>query len=75
VKGIAQALVNMMEKAEGRKGNYHDAWRWVKKVVWEFETMRKKGLEWKKAYDQLKVLKNQDTFNDNSNDSYASDDN
>jgi hypothetical protein len=65
----------MMEKAEGKTGNYHDAWRWVKKVVWEFETIRKKGLEWKKAYDQLKIQNKNHTFSDDSNDSIASDSN
>ena len=29
------------------------AWKWIKKVVWEYEAIRKKAYEWKKAYDEL----------------------
>jgi hypothetical protein len=44
VKGVADAMVNMMEKVEGKNGDYHEAWRWIKKVVWEYQSIRKKGL-------------------------------
>jgi hypothetical protein len=37
-------MVNMMEKVEGKNGDYHEAWRWIKKVVWEYQSIRKKGL-------------------------------
>jgi hypothetical protein len=29
------------------------AWKWIKKIVWEYEAIRKKASEWKKAYDEL----------------------
>ena len=29
-------MVNMMEKAQGKTGDYHEAWKWIKKVVWEY---------------------------------------
>ena len=44
VKGIASALIDMMKKVEGRSGNLHDAWKWVKNIVWEHETIKKKAL-------------------------------
>jgi hypothetical protein len=34
IKGIADALILMMEKVDGIKGNVKDAWKWTKKVVW-----------------------------------------
>jgi hypothetical protein len=34
VKGIGDAMIDMMRKSEGTEGNLHDAWRWIKRVVW-----------------------------------------
>ena len=52
VKGIGCSLVQMMRSAEGREGDLHDAWAWVKKSIAEYQTIRKKALQWKKAYDE-----------------------
>ena len=46
-------MVDMMRKCEGTEGSLHDSWRWVKRVVWEYEGIRKKALEWKEVYDQV----------------------
>jgi hypothetical protein len=32
----------------------HGAWKWVKSVVWEYEAIKKKALQWKKVHDQVK---------------------
>lgn len=61
-----------MEKVEGKYGDYHEAWRWVKKVVWEYETIKKKAFEWKSAYDKVKKQQRSDTFSNESNDSCSS---
>jgi hypothetical protein len=29
------------------------AWKWIKRLVWEHEAIRKKAFHWKKAYDDL----------------------
>jgi hypothetical protein len=44
VKKIADGLIDMMKKVDGVDGNLKDAWRWVKKIVWEYEGIRKKAL-------------------------------
>lgn len=53
VKGVAEAMVDMMYKCEKVEGSLHDAWRWLKRVVWEYEGIRKKALEWKEVYDEV----------------------
>ena len=51
IKGISSALVDMMVKVQGRSHSsqneeydLHDAWKWIKGVVWEYETIKKKAL-------------------------------
>jgi hypothetical protein len=46
-------MIDMMRKCEGGEGDLHEAWRWVKRIVWEYEGIRKKALEWKEVYDQV----------------------
>ena len=46
----------MMGKVEGKAGDLHEAWQWVKKVVTDFETIKKKALEWKTGYDAFMAL-------------------
>jgi hypothetical protein len=58
IKGVAKGLADMMKKVdhiETPKGEDETkfAWKWIKKVVWEYEAIRKKAYEWKKAYDEL----------------------
>ena len=53
IKGIAQSLIGMMKSVEGRDGDLHEAWRWVKSSISEYHTIRKKALEWKKVYDEM----------------------
>jgi len=43
----------MMKKVDGVEGNVKDAWHWVKKVVWEYESIRNKAMEWKEVYEQV----------------------
>jgi phosphoheptose isomerase len=37
----------MMRKVEGKGGSARDAWKWVKKIVGEYELIKKKALKWK----------------------------
>jgi hypothetical protein len=46
-------MVSMMKKVDGEEGGVHEAWKWVKKVVWEYESIRQKALTWKTVYDQV----------------------
>ena len=46
----------MMKKVDGIRcpqdqDEVKYAWKWVKKIVWEYEGIRKKANKWKKAYD------------------------
>jgi len=43
----------MMKKVDGVEGDLHQAWKWVKKIVWEYEGIRSKALDWKAVYDQI----------------------
>lgn len=54
MKGLGAGLREMMRKVEGRDGDCHEAWRWVKKSLGEYQAIRKKGLQWKEAYDRLR---------------------
>lgn len=47
IKGIETALIGMMEKVDGRDGDIKDAWKWNKKIVWEYQAIKKKALKWK----------------------------
>lgn len=29
-------MIDMMHKVDGADGDIHDAWKWVKKIVWEY---------------------------------------
>ena len=42
----------MMKAVDGKEGDLHEAWRWVKKSIGEYQSIRKKALEWKKVYDE-----------------------
>ena len=57
MKGIEKAMLDMMVKVEGDRvegESLHDAWKWVKGVVWEYEAIKKKALQWKKVYDSVR---------------------
>ena len=50
-----------MVKVEGSStGDIHQVWKWVKRVVWEYQGIRKKALEWKTVYDQVTEAVNVD---------------
>jgi DNA anti-recombination protein RmuC len=53
IKNIAEGLIKMMKKVDGVEGDLHEAWKWVKKIVWEYEGIRTKALEWKAVSDQI----------------------
>lgn len=42
-----------MKKVDNIEGDTKDAWKWMKKVVWEYENIRNKAMDWKKVYDEV----------------------
>jgi hypothetical protein len=29
-------MINMMKKVDGVEGDAHEAWKWTKKIIWEY---------------------------------------
>lgn len=56
----------MMSKVEGKDGDIREAWKWTKKVVWEYELIKKKALKWKEKCDKCRCKNRTNTFEEAS---------
>ena len=50
---ISTSMVEMLRKVEGVEGTPKQAWKWLKRVVWEHQQIRSKALEWRAVYEQV----------------------
>lgn len=45
-----------MKKVDGQEGDLHTAWKWVKRVIMQQETIKQKAFEWKRGYDAFMAM-------------------